>query len=194
QPDLLTTAKGVGGGFPCGAVLMTPTIASRLAPGQLGTTFGGGPLACAAIVATLETIERENLIDNVRTLSALIRETCVVGPVHGVQGQGFLLGLKTTPPAAKVRDALLERNILTGTSTDPHVLRLLPPLVLERQHVEMLADALKEVGDAPLERSRGAHDRRGTRPHRARRPPRAHARAARARGQGPVAAVPEPVA
>lgn len=150
HPDLLTTAKGVGGGFPCGAVLMTPTIASRLAPGQLGTTFGGGPLASAAIIATLETIEREGLIENVKTLSALIRETCVVGPVHGVQGQGFLLGLKTTPPAAKVRDALLERNILTGTSTDPHVLRLLPPLILEREHVEMLAAALKELGDATL--------------------------------------------
>ena len=150
QPDILTTAKGVAGGFPCGAVLMTPTIASQLSPGQLGTTFGGGPLACAAVVATIETIEQERLIDNVRELSALIRETCVVGPVHGVQGQGFLLGLKTTPPAAKVRDALLERNILVGTSTDPHVVRLLPPLILERQHVEMLASALEEIGNASL--------------------------------------------
>src|SRR5690606_21548909 len=108
------------------------------------------PISCAAIVATLETIERENLIDNVRTLSALIRETCVVGPVHGVQGQGFLLGLKTTPPAARLRDALLERNILTGTSTDPNVLRLLPPLVLEREHVEILAAALKEIANEAL--------------------------------------------
>lgn len=148
QPDLLTAAKGVAGGFPCGAVLMTPTIASNVAPGQLGTTFGGGPLACAAIAATIDAIEEERLIDNVKSLSALIREDCVVGPVHGVQGQGFLLGLKTTPPAAKVRDALLERNILTGTSTDPHVLRLLPPLILERGHVEMLASALKELGNA----------------------------------------------
>jgi acetylornithine/N-succinyldiaminopimelate aminotransferase len=146
-PDLLTTAKGVAGGFPCGALLLTPTIASTLEPGQLGTTFGGGPLACAAIIATIDTIREEQLIDNVRSLSALIRETCIVGPVTGIQGAGFLLGLKTTPPAAKVRDALLERNILTGTSTDPHVLRLLPPLVLEREHVLLLADALKELAD-----------------------------------------------
>ncbi|HEX6994845.1 MAG TPA: aminotransferase class III-fold pyridoxal phosphate-dependent enzyme [Gammaproteobacteria bacterium] len=150
MPDLLTTAKGVAGGFPCGALLMTPTIAKEFKPGQLGSTFGGGPLACAAVVATIDAIEQEKLIDNVRTLSALIRETCVVGPAHGVQGQGFLLGLKTTPPAAKVRDALLERNILTGTSTDPHVLRLLPPLVLERAHVELLAAALKEIGNEAL--------------------------------------------
>src|SRR5690606_19281135 len=138
------------GGFQCGAQLMTPTLAKDLTPGQLGTTFGGGPLACAAVIATIDAIEQEQLIDNVRTLSALIRETCVVGPVNGVQGQGFLLGLKTTPPAAKVRDALLARNILTGTSTDPHVLRLLPPLVLAREHVDLLAVALKEIGDAAL--------------------------------------------
>src|SRR5690606_12245744 len=90
QPVLLTIAKGVAGGFPCGALLMTPTLAKELTPGQLGTTFGGGPLACAAVIATLDAIEQEGLIDNVRTLSALIRETCVVGPVNGVQGQGFL--------------------------------------------------------------------------------------------------------
>jgi len=150
MPDLLTTAKGVAGGFPCGALLMTPTIAKEFKPGQLGSTFGGGPLACAAVVATIDAIEQEQLIENVKTLSALIRETCIVGPVHGVQGQGFLLGLKTTPPATKVRDALLERNILTGTSTDPHVLRLLPPLVLEREHVELLAATLKELGNEAL--------------------------------------------
>ena len=150
MPDLLTTAKGVGGGFPCAALLMTPTLAKEFKPGQLGSTFGGGPLACAAIVATIDAIEQDRLIENVKSLSALIRETCIVGPVHGVQGQGFLLGLKTAPPAAKVRDALLERNILTGTSTDPHVLRLLPPLVLERAHVELLSAALKELGNEAL--------------------------------------------
>src|SRR5690606_38806959 len=83
MPDLLTTAKGVAGGFPCGALLMTPTIAKEFKPGQLGSTFGGGPLACAAVVATIDAIEQDGLIENVKTLSALIRETCVVGPVHG---------------------------------------------------------------------------------------------------------------
>jgi acetylornithine/N-succinyldiaminopimelate aminotransferase len=146
-PDLLTTAKGVAGGFPCGALIMTRTIASELKPGQLGTTFGGGPLACAAIVAVIDAIEQEGLLENVRTLSALIRNTCITGPVVGVQGAGFLLGLKTVPPAAKLRDALLERNILTGTSTDPHVLRLLPPLILEESHVHLLTAALTELAD-----------------------------------------------
>ncbi|HEX7081154.1 MAG TPA: aminotransferase class III-fold pyridoxal phosphate-dependent enzyme [Gammaproteobacteria bacterium] len=150
QPDLLTTAKGIAGGFPCGALIMTPSIAAELRPGQLGTTFGGGPLACAAIIAVIDAIEQERLLDNVRALSALIRETCIVGPVRGIQGAGFLLGLKTAPPAAKVRDALLARGVLTGTSTDPHVLRLLPPLVLEREHVTLLARALGELTDEAL--------------------------------------------
>ncbi len=147
QPDLLTTAKGVAGGFPCGALIMTPTIAVELKPGQLGTTFGGNPMACAGIIAVLDAIEEQQLLARVRELSALIRETCVVGPVKRIRGAGFLLGLETGPRAAKVRDALLERDILTGTSTDPHVLRLLPPLVLEREHVELLSAALEELGN-----------------------------------------------
>ena len=97
-----------------------------------------------------DAIERENLLENVRTVSALIRQTCQTGAIVGVQGAGFLIGLRTAPPATKVRDALLERNILTGTSTDPHVLRLLPPLVLEDRHVHMLAEALTELNDATL--------------------------------------------
>lgn len=146
-PDLLTTAKGVAGGFPCGALLMRPEIARSLRPGDLGTTFGGGPLACAAVVAVIEAIEQDGLLENVRAMSALLRERCVVGPVRGVQGAGFLLGLKTGPAAAKVRDALLERDILTGTSADPQVLRLMPPLILDEAQVDVLADALKELND-----------------------------------------------
>jgi acetylornithine/succinyldiaminopimelate/putrescine aminotransferase len=150
EPDLLTTAKGLAGGFPAGAVLMRREIAAGLKPGELGTTFGGGPVACAAICAVVDTIERDGLLARVREVSAYIRERCVFGPVVGVQGAGFLLGLRTTPRAAALRDALLERDILTGTSADPHVLRLLPPLILEQRHVDELADALGELADATL--------------------------------------------
>jgi acetylornithine/succinyldiaminopimelate/putrescine aminotransferase len=148
EPDLLTTAKGIAGGIPAGAVLMRPEIASGLKSGSLGTTFGGGPVASAAIEAVIDTIVGESLLDNVRRLSAEIRSSCVTGPVESIHGQGFLLGLKTTPPAARVRDALLEKNILAGTSADPQVLRLLPPLTLADEHVEQLATALGEIDDA----------------------------------------------
>jgi acetylornithine/succinyldiaminopimelate/putrescine aminotransferase len=150
RPDLLTVAKGLGGGFPCGAVLMPHRIASQLSAGALGTTFGGGPVACAAIKTVIEVIQRDNLLANVRDVSGTIRATCCVGPVESIQGQGFLLGLRTRPKAAAVRDALLTRDILTGTSADPHVLRLLPPLILTTEHVQRLAAALKELTDAPL--------------------------------------------
>jgi acetylornithine/succinyldiaminopimelate/putrescine aminotransferase len=150
RPDLLTVAKGLGGGFPCGAVLMPLSIAKSLRSGALGTTFGGGPVACAAIKTVIAAIREENLLANVRDTHAAIRTKCVVGPVVGVQGKGFLVGLRTKPEAAAVRDALLKRDILTGTSADPHVLRLLPPLILTIEHVQKLASALEDLTDAPL--------------------------------------------
>jgi len=149
-PDILTTAKGLAGGIPAGAMLMRPELARHLKPGDLGTTFGGGPVPMAAICAVIEAIRDERLLDNVRAVSAAIRASCVTGPVESIQGQGFLLGLRTTPRAALVRDALLKRDILAGTSADPHVLRLLPSLTLTREHVELLASALGEIGNASL--------------------------------------------
>jgi acetylornithine/succinyldiaminopimelate/putrescine aminotransferase len=145
EPDLLTTAKGLAGGIPAGAVLMRPEITDGLKSGDLGTTFGGGPVAAAAIEAVIDTIAAESLLENVKRVSERIRSSCLTGPVESMQGRGFLLGLKTRKPAAKLRDALLERDILTGTSADPNVLRLLPPLTLNGEHVERLATALGEI-------------------------------------------------
>jgi acetylornithine/succinyldiaminopimelate/putrescine aminotransferase len=150
RPDILTVAKGLGGGLPCGAVLMSPAIAGELDVGALGTTFGGGPLACAAIKTVIEIMVRDDLPRHVREVSAAVRSTCQVGPVQSIQGHGFLLGLRTRPRAAAVRDALLARDILTGTSADPHVLRLLPPLILTTEHVRRLASALEDLTDATL--------------------------------------------
>jgi acetylornithine/succinyldiaminopimelate/putrescine aminotransferase len=141
-PDMLTTAKALGNGFPCAALLMAPHITADVKVESLGTTFGGGPMACAAIEAVIEAIESEHLLEQVRRVSAYIRKTCVVGPVVGYQGAGFIMGLRTSRPAREIQPALLERDILTGTSGDPHVLRLLPPYILEESHVDLLAAAL----------------------------------------------------
>jgi acetylornithine/N-succinyldiaminopimelate aminotransferase len=145
-PDMITTAKALGSGFPCAALLMSPAVASHLKIDMLGTTFGGGPMACAVIEAVIDIIEAEGLLANVRRMSALIRETCQVGPVVGSQGAGFLLGLRTNRPAKDVQRELLERDILAGTSADPHVLRLLPPFILDESHVQALREALKQSG------------------------------------------------
>lgn len=144
-PDILTTAKGLAGGLPAGALIMRDAIACELRPGELGTTFGGAPLVCAAISAVIDIIKEEDLLTRVRECSAAIAQRCVTGPVTGLQGHGLLLGLQCTEKAASVRDALLEHNILTGTSADPHILRLLPPLVIELEHVDLLSASLTEV-------------------------------------------------
>jgi acetylornithine/N-succinyldiaminopimelate aminotransferase len=144
-PDLLTTAKGLAGGFPAGAVLVSDELAAGLKEGDLGTTFGGGPLASALISTVIQIIEDEGLLQRVRDLSERIRATCVTGPVTAIQGKGFLLGLRTTRPAKEIQTELIDRGILTGTSGDPHIVRLLPPLVLEASHVDALASALAEI-------------------------------------------------
>ncbi|MEO7774690.1 MAG: aminotransferase class III-fold pyridoxal phosphate-dependent enzyme [Steroidobacteraceae bacterium] len=145
MPDMITTAKALGNGFPCSALLMSRAVTAKIKMDGLGTTFGGGPMACAVIEAVVDAIESEGLLANVRRVSEYIRTTCIVGPVTGHQGAGFLTGLKTSRPAKEVQAQLLERDILTGTSGDPNVLRLLPPFVLREEHVDLLANALSEM-------------------------------------------------
>lgn len=144
-PDMITTAKALGNGFPCGALLMAPAVTAATKLEGLGTTFGGGPMACAVIEAVIDAIENENLLANVRRVSALLRVRCTVGPVVGHQGAGFLHGLRVSRPAKEVQTALLARNILTGTSGDPNVVRLLPPYTLADEHVELLREALQSL-------------------------------------------------
>ncbi len=145
EPDILTAAKSLGGGVPTGAVLTSDAVSAHFSTGALGTTFGGGPLAAAATVTVIDTIEKDGLLENVRQREAEIREKCVKGPVTSIQGMGLLLGLVCDRPAKEVRDALLEHDILLGTSGDPHVLRILAPLILESHHVERLAQALATI-------------------------------------------------
>ena len=148
EPDIITSAKALGGGIPCGAILCTDKVAAPFGPGDLGTTFGGGPVAAAAIVAVIKAIRQEKLLANVRAREIQIREQCVVGPVVKIQGMGLLLGLVCDRPAIEIRDALLEHDILTGTSADPNVLRILAPLILEARHIDHLAHALAALAPA----------------------------------------------
>jgi len=145
RPDLLTTAKALGNGFPCAALMMSPLVAASLKTDALGTTFGGGPMACAAMIAVLAALKEERLLERVRRMGAYIRRSCVLGPVTGCQGAGLLVGLRTRRPAQEIQAELLECCILTGTSSDPHVLRLLPPFILQEEHVDLLRDALRDL-------------------------------------------------
>jgi acetylornithine/succinyldiaminopimelate/putrescine aminotransferase len=144
-PDILTAAKALGNGFPVSALLMSRRVADQIKYDDMGTTFGGGPMACAVAEAVIDTIESESLLANVRQVSTYIRSNCVTGPITGTQGAGFLVGLKTSRPAKEIQAALMEKNILTGTSGDPNVLRLLPAYILNEGHVDRLCDALSAI-------------------------------------------------
>jgi acetylornithine/succinyldiaminopimelate/putrescine aminotransferase len=144
-PDVLTFAKGLASGLPIGAVIARPTVTASVGVGDLGSTFGGGPVACAAALATLDVIEREGLIENaVRVGARLTRGARALGVRH-VSGRGLLLGLHLERPAAEVQRALFGRRIITGTASDPKVLRLLPPLSFSAQEADLLLTGLKEV-------------------------------------------------
>jgi acetylornithine aminotransferase/acetylornithine/N-succinyldiaminopimelate aminotransferase len=145
-PDLVTLAKGIGSGVPMGAVLVSEEIAARVAPEEYGTTFGGGPVACAAAEATVRVIEKQALLANVeRGSRMLVDGLSRLRGVREVRGEGFLLGIVLDRPGKPVREALLTRGILVGGSDQPDVLRLLPPLVLEESEIGRFLTAMAEV-------------------------------------------------
>ncbi|HEV2827725.1 MAG TPA: aspartate aminotransferase family protein [Pyrinomonadaceae bacterium] len=145
-PDLITLAKALGSGIPVGACLVTQEISARIKENDLGTTFGGGMMAMAAVSATLEAIENDAMLANVITMEAYLRQRLAEVPqIVATRGHGFLLGLEFQDKAAPIHTALLDRKIITGTSSDAKVLRLLPPLCLQRSEVNIFIDALKAV-------------------------------------------------
>jgi acetylornithine aminotransferase/acetylornithine/N-succinyldiaminopimelate aminotransferase len=142
-PDIVTLAKALGSGIPVGACLVTEKIAASIKENDLGTTFGGGMVAMAAVTATLEAIENDGMLANVKTVEAYLRRRLEAVPqIAAVRGRGFLLGLEFHEKAAPVHAALLDRKIITGTSSDPKVLRLLPPLCLSKNDVDLFVEAL----------------------------------------------------
>ena len=144
-PDVLTFAKGLAAGLPIGAVVATDEITTSLSLGDLGSTFGGGPVPCAAAVANIAVIEHEGLMENAMDIGGHLTEGALAAGVSRVSGRGLLLGLHMNRPASTVQRALFEHRILTGTSTDPAVLRLLPPLSFSRREADILLAGLKDV-------------------------------------------------
>ena len=147
-PDVVTLAKALGSGVPVGACLVSEAIASKIKENDLGTTFGGGMLAMAAVTATLEAIENDRMLENVKRGEAYLRQRLrEVEHVVAVHGLGFLLGIQFSDKAATVHKRLLDQKIITGTSSDPKVLRLLPPLVLKEEHVDLFVSAIAHASD-----------------------------------------------
>ena len=148
EPDLVTTAKGVAAGFPAGVVLANEHYCAGIGVGDHGTTFGGGPLAAAAILSTYRIIEAEGLVDRVRTLG---RSVCLrLGEFLGrgvseIRGRGYLLGVQLERPAKEVQMALLESGVLVGTCSQPETIRLLPPLTVDAADWDVFFSAFEQV-------------------------------------------------
>ncbi|MCR9253110.1 MAG: aminotransferase class III-fold pyridoxal phosphate-dependent enzyme [bacterium] len=145
KPDLITVAKGMGNGFPIGGVLIGPQFEPWF--GMLGTTFGGNHLACTAGLAVLEVIQRQNLIKNAEKWGeVLIKELESLPGVKEVRGKGLMLGAEFEFPIANIRKELVTKEfVFTGSSSNPNVLRLLPPLNIGEFEVEFMIEKLKKV-------------------------------------------------
>ncbi|MDR3220224.1 MAG: aspartate aminotransferase family protein [Dysgonamonadaceae bacterium] len=144
RPDIISIAKGMGNGFPVSGVLIAPKF--KAVSGQLGTTFGGNHLACAAANAVIDVIREENLIENAAEVGAyLMTELKNIPRIKEVRGYGLMIGLEFEEPIKPMRDRLLaEEKVFTGV-TGAHVFRLLPPLCVSKEEVDEFLKRFKKV-------------------------------------------------
>ena len=146
QPDILTTAKGLGNGIPIGACLMSPRACNLFKPGNHGSTFGGNQLACATALTVLEVIERDKLCDNAAKQGNLLKELLIAefkdNPhVKAIRGYGLMLGIELDRPANDARLFGLKHGVLFNTTAET-VIRLLPPLIIHETEVHELVKRL----------------------------------------------------
>ena len=147
KPDIMTMAKGIGGGVPMGGILATEKVASAFVPGDHGTTFGGGPLVCAAANAVLDTIIDENILDNVNEVGEyFISELKKLDKdvIADVRGKGLMVGVELTKPGAEYVDKLREAGFLINCTADK-VLRFVPPLIITKEEIDEFVKALDEI-------------------------------------------------
>jgi acetylornithine/succinyldiaminopimelate/putrescine aminotransferase len=145
-PDIITLAKSLGSGVPVGACLVNDTVSGRISLNDLGTTFGGGMLAMSAVLATLEAIEQDNMLSNAVSVEQQIRSAMAnIDGVKAVHGKGCLIGIEFYSAAKTIHEKLLNDGIITGTSSSPNVLRLLPPINLTASEIDYFISALNVI-------------------------------------------------
>lgn len=144
RPDMITVAKGIANGFPMSGVLISPKFTPVY--GQLGTTFGGNHLGCAAALAVLDVIEEEHLVDNAAAVGAyLMQELKKIPQIKEVRGRGLMIGLEFAEPIKELRSRLIyDEHVFTGAS-GTNVLRLLPPLCLTKEEADLFLERLKKL-------------------------------------------------
>ncbi|MGB5417966.1 aspartate aminotransferase family protein, partial [Algibacter sp.] len=144
-PDIISIAKGMGNGFPIGGILIHPDIEAKF--GMLGTTFGGNHLACAAGLSVLEVIEEQKLIDNVNDMSEyFIKIAKTIPEIKNIKGRGLMIGLEFDFEVGDLRKTLIyDHHIFTGGASNKKLLRILPPLTVRKEHINMFFEALIEA-------------------------------------------------
>ena len=145
NPDIICLAKGMGNGFPIGGIMISPKF--KASYGLLGTTFGGSHLACAAGIAVLDAIESQNLMDNVNSVYAYFLEAIKQVPeVIKVKGKGLMLGVEFDFDVSVLRKKMIvEKHIFTGNANNKNLLRILPPLTINKEAIDTFIIALKET-------------------------------------------------
>jgi len=145
QPHIVTMAKGMGNGFPIGGIIVHPSIESKY--GMLGTTFGGNHLACAASVAVLNVLEKERLQEKTKKLEAyFMNQAKDILEVKQIKGRGLMLGLEFNFEVGALRKTLIyDKKIFTGGSSNKNLLRILPPLTVQKIHIDYFFKSLKEA-------------------------------------------------
>jgi len=145
HPDIITTAKGMGNGFPVAGVLISPNIPAK--HGMLGTTFGGNYLACAASIAVLDVIKEEKLIENSLTIGNYwIEKIKMINGVKEVRGKGLMLGIELQFNATQVRnDLVFKQHIFTGSASNKNTIRLLPPLNISKEEADIFLEGFATV-------------------------------------------------
>jgi len=143
EPDIITLAKSLGSGVPVGACLVNESVSKNIKLNDLGTTFGGGMLAMAAVLATIEAIENDKMRSNISEIENYLRESVKeIKAVKNLLGKGGLLGIEFAENCKLIHQKLLENKIITGTSSNPNVLRLLPPLCVKKEEIDLLIEVL----------------------------------------------------
>lgn len=145
KPDVITLAKGIGNGFPIGAVMIAPHIKAK--HGMLGTTFGGSYLACAAALAVIDVLEKEKKLNSNLVLGNQLKDQLQsIDGIVKITGRGLMIGVHFDQPIAPLRKHLLhEHKIFTGTASDPNIIRLLPPYCITEKEVKQVVIAFSEV-------------------------------------------------
>jgi len=156
-PDIMTLAKALGNGVPVGACLANEKTATAMQPGNHGSTFGGNPLACATAACVIDTIEKEKLVDNARTLgdyflTGFNRQLADIEGVREIRGKGLMIGIELAIPCSDLVARALDKNLLINV-TAGNVIRLLPPLILSLQQADQIIDIVSQLVLSKLHQS-----------------------------------------